>query len=37
VPAAPTATSGDNSPNACSVGTETGETIYIGPVAAVTG
>lgn len=37
VPAAPTAASGENSSNACSVATETDETIYIGPVAPVAG
>jgi hypothetical protein len=35
VPAAPNATSGTNSTNPCSPSDETGETLYIGPVATV--
>jgi hypothetical protein len=37
IPAAPDATSGTNSTTPCSDTTETGQTVYIGPVASVIG
>jgi hypothetical protein len=37
VPAAPNATSGTNSTTPCSDTTEAGQTVYMGPVASVTG
>jgi len=37
VPAAPNTTSGTNSTTPCSVATETGQTLYMGPVSPVAG